>query len=156
MKPSSRPPVPGPRALGAYARLKVSPDLLAPRIRHLVRQLAAVRSGCQYCALSARHQALIDGVPVGALDGVTDHAGGVEFSEPERAALAFADAVTQFAEDRGGLPEGVLARTRRHFSEAQIQLLVGIVAGEHFFDAGSGRLGADARLPLDPSTRLER
>ena len=139
--------LPGPLGLPAYARLAhtwapIAP--LEPRLRLLVAQLAAVRSGCDYCVQHNRHTALKAGVPVDTIDDVAQYASASHFSESEHAALALADAVTRFRQTEGGLPMEILVRARCHFNEAQIVALVAAVAAEHFFDPATGGLGRDS------------
>jgi len=142
--PTASPALPGPLGLVAYARLRRSAADLPPRLRLLVAQLAAERSGCGWCAQRNRHLALQAGVSAVDVDSVTRYAMDSGFSEPERAALAFADAITQFCEADDGLPPEVLCQARRHFDEPEIMALVGVVTVEHFFDARTGRMGRDA------------
>ena len=145
--PTSTAPLPGPLGLPAYARLagsRVPIEPLPPRLAGLVTQLAALRSGCEYCAQHNRHTALKAGIPREAVDGVGHYATAPGFSEAERAALALADAVTGFAEAEGGFAMEVLVRARRHYGEGQIIALVAAVAAEHFFDPATGRLGRDS------------
>jgi alkylhydroperoxidase family enzyme len=140
-------PLPGPRGLPAYARVSWSRpavDCLEPRLRLLVAQLAALRSGCGYCFHHNRHLALRAGMPAAAVDAVTEYTTAPHFSESERAALALTDAVTGFAEAEGGFPPEILVRARCHLREEQIMVLVATVAAEHFFDPATGHLGRDA------------
>ncbi|MGH7613149.1 MAG: carboxymuconolactone decarboxylase family protein [Gemmatimonadales bacterium] len=140
-------PLPGPRDLAAYARFASTwapLEPLSPRLRLLVGQLAAVRSGCGYCAEHNRHLALKAGLTLSELDAVADHARASHFSEAERAALALADAVTGFTDATGGFAAEILVRARCHFGEAEIVSLVATVAAEHFFDPATVRLGRDA------------
>lgn len=139
-------PLPGPRGLPAYARVRwsrPSADALSTRLRLLVAQLAALRSGCAYCAHFNRHLALRAGLPAAAVDAVAHYGVAPQFSEAERAALALADALTGFAEAEGGFAPEILARARCHLSEDQIMSLVAAMATEHFFDPATGRLGRD-------------
>jgi len=53
---------------------------------------------------------------------------------------------TRYAEGAGGIPESVLAELRCHFSEQEVAALTQAAAGEHFFNAATGALGADAQL----------
>ena len=143
-------PLPAPRDLPAYARLARSwapLEPLPPRLRLLVAQLAAVRSGCGYCAEHNRHLALKAGLTLTELHAVAHPARTSLFSEAERAALALADAVTRFADAEDGFPAEILVRARGHFGEAEIVALVATVAAEHFFDPATGRLGRDAHSP---------
>lgn len=141
--------LPGPLGLVAYARLRRSGDL-PPRLRLLVGQLAAERSGCGWCAQRNRHLALQAGVSATDLDGVIRIAEAPGYSEPERAALALAEAITCFSEAKSGFPGAVLCEARRHFDEPEIMAIVGTVTAEHFFDARTGRMGIDAVAELAP------
>lgn len=139
--------LPGPLGLPAYARLAhtwapIAP--LEPRLRLLVAQLSAVRSGCDYCVQHNRHSALKAGIAGEAIDGVAGYASASHFSDAERAALALADAVTGFRETEGGFPLEILVRARCHFAEGEIVALVAAVAAEHFFDPATGGLGRDS------------
>jgi len=139
--------LPGPLGLPAYARLArtwAPIEPLAPRLQLLVAQLAAVRSGCEYCVQHNRHVAFKSGLAPEVIDGMAQYASAGHFSEAERAALALADAVTGFAETEGGFPMEILVRARCHFDEGQIVALVATVAAEHFFDPETGHLGRDA------------
>lgn len=138
------PALPGPSGLVAYARLRRSGADLAARLRLLVGQLAAERSGCGWCAQRNRHLALQAGVSATDLDGVRRIAEAPGYSEPERAALALAEALTCFSEAASGFPAEVLCEARRHFDELEIMAIVGTVTAEHFFDARTGRMGRDA------------
>jgi alkylhydroperoxidase family enzyme len=145
-------PLPGPRGLPAYARVRwsrPSADALPTRLRLLVAELAALRSGCAYCAYYNRHLALRAGLPTEVIEAVTRYGVAPQFSEAERAALALADALTGFAEAAGGFAPEILARARGHLEEDQIVSLVVTVATEHFFDPVTGRLGRDI-LPPTP------
>lgn len=146
---SPRAKLPGPLGLVAYARLRQTREDLPQRLRLLVGQLAALRSGCPWCTHRNRHLALQSGVSAADVDHVTCFASAPGYSEPERAALALADAITRFSEAEGGFPTEVLAGARRHFGETEIMALVGAVTGEHFFDSRRGRMGRDT-LVVDP------
>lgn len=139
-----QPGLPGPLGLAAYARLTRSGQDLPERLRLLVGQLAAERSGCAYCAHRNRHLAMQVGVSAADLDGVTRFAAAAGYSEPERAALTLALAITNFSEAEGGFPTEVLSQARRHFDEVEIMALVQAATAEHFFDARTGLMGRDA------------
>lgn len=141
-----QPALPGPLGLAAYARLTRSAQDLPPRLRLLVGQLAAERSGCAHCAHRNRHLALQAGVSAADLDGVSRFAAAPGYSEPERAALALALGITNFCEAESGFPAEVLAQARRHFDEVEIMALVQATTAEHFFDARTGRMGWDVTV----------
>src|SRR5574341_1325454 len=139
--------VPGPHALAAYAALArggLTEWSLPAQLALLVRQLAALRSGCQYCIHRGRHQAMQAGLGPGLLDALASYATSPRFTEPERAALALAQAVTCFQEARGGVPVQVLAEARRYFTESEVAAIVALTAEEHFFDVRRVALVRDA------------
>lgn len=138
---TASPALPGPLGLVAYARLRRSGADLPPRLRLLLGQLAAERSGCGWCAQRNRHLALQAGVSAADLDEVTRFATAPGYSAPERAALALAEAITCFSEAASGFPAEVLYDARRHFDEPEIMAIVGTVTAEHFFDVRTGRMG---------------
>lgn len=137
------PALPGPQDLVAYARLRSSGDDLPQRLRLLVGQLAALRSGCAWCAHRNRHLALQAGIAARDIDDVAGFATASGYSEPERAALALADAITRFSEAERGFAPHILAQARRHYAEPEIMALVGVVTVEHFFEPRTGRMGRD-------------
>lgn len=139
-----RRPLPGPLGLAAYARLRFGSRDLSPRLRLLVAQLAAERSGCPFCSHRNRHLALQAGLSGSDLDVVASFTTAERFTDDERAALGLADAVTQFSEADRGFPPEVLVQARCHFSEEEIMALVRTVTTEHFFDPRTGRMGRDA------------
>ena len=66
------------------------------------------------------------------------------FSDRERAALRFTDAVTRYSEAQGGMPLEPLLRARQHLSEPEIAAVTAAAAAQHFFNPITGALGADA------------
>ena len=147
--------LPGPRALPSYAQMGryiAAGVALDPRVDLLVRQLAAELAGCRWCIEYGLHRWRQAFLPIGELAALRYYAASPLFSPRERAALAFTEAVTRYAERVGGIPDSVLAELRCHFSEQQVAALTEAVAGEHFFNPVTGALGADARLgPAGPA-----
>ena len=146
----ARPPagrLPGPRALPAYAAMRrhLARDTeLDPRLRLLVEQLAAELSGCRWCIERGRHRWRQAFLSITELRALRRHASTRLFSARERAALAFTDAVSRYADAAGGIPDAVLAGLRRHFSEPEVAALTLVVTEGHFFNPATGGLGADA------------
>jgi alkylhydroperoxidase family enzyme len=136
------------RILPAYvavARYRSAATSLEPRLRLLVSQLAAERSGCRWCIERGRHlwrEAFLPSELLGALPHFTR---SPLFTAQERAALLFAEAVTRYADAAGGIPAEALAAARTHFSESEIAALTETVAEMHFFNPTTGALGADAK-----------
>jgi len=158
---SAPPPVrlPGPGVLPAYARIgreMARGAALDQRVELLVRQLAAELAGCRWCIEQGLHRWRRAFLPNGELAALRRYAASPLFSPRERAALAFAETVSRYAERSGGIPDSVLAELRRHFSEQEVALLTQAVAGEHFFNPATGTLGTDAGEPVSGVGRAMR
>src|SRR5467141_2892467 len=144
-------PLPGPRALPAYARMGryiAAGAALDAHVELLVRQLAAELSGCRWCIEHGLHRWRKAFLPAAELAALRHYAASPVFSARDRAALAFTEAVSRYAEATGGIPQAVLAELRRHFSEPEVAALTLAVAGDHFFNPATGALGADARVAM--------
>lgn len=142
------PPTPGTRVFAAYAALAHfhrDPADLEPRLRMLVTQLAAERSGCRWCIDRGRHLWRDAHLSLDALRGLLRYETSPLFSPKERVALRLADALTRYTEASGGMPAELLACARQHLTEAEIAGLTAAVASEHFFDPATGTLGADTK-----------
>jgi len=157
--PTSAVPAGGPRVLAAYAALARyqtnGPDL-DPRLRMLVTQLAAERSCCRWCIERGRHLWREAQLPIDALHALTRYETSALFSNRERAALRFTDAVTRYSEADGGMPLEPLMRARQHLSEPEIAAVTRLVAAQHFFNPITGALGADVTpwgAPVGSSVR---
>jgi len=130
-------------AYAALARYDSSGTDLDPRLRLLVTQLAAERSRCRWCIERGRHLWREAQLSFETLRALPRYETSSLFSNRERAALRFADAVTRYAEANGGMPLEPLTRAREHLSEPEIAALTGAVAAVHFFDPLTGAFGAD-------------
>jgi alkylhydroperoxidase family enzyme len=138
-------------------RYIAGPVTLEPRLRLLVQQLAAELAGCRWCVEHGRHLWRKAFLSLEELRALRRYAGSGVFSEKERAALAFTEAMSRYADRAGGLPDAVLAELRLHFSEPEVAALTLAVASEHFFNPATGALGADAQLATaggPPATAL--
>lgn len=141
------PRLPGPGVLPSYARMSRyvrGAVTLDRRLELLVRQRAAELAGCRWCTEHGRHLWRRAFLSPPELTGLDRYSASPLFSEPERAALAFTEAVSRYTEAAGGIPVAVLGELRRHFSEAEVAALTFAAAGEHFFNPMTGALGADA------------
>lgn len=149
----------GPRVLPWYAALARYHDNLAdlePRLRLLVTQLAAERSRCRWCIERSRHLWREAQLPLDALKALPRYETSPLFSNRERAALRFSDAVTRYSDARGGMPPEALTRARQHLSEPEIAAVTAAVAAQHFFNPITGALGADVSpwgAPIGSSIR---
>ncbi len=136
----------GVRILPAYAalgRYHANSTDLDPRLRMLVTQLAAERSGCRWCIERGRHLWREAQLPVDVLRALAHYEGSALFSNRERAALRFTDAVTKYSEADGGMSPEALMRARQRLSEPEIAAVTAAVAAQHFFNPITGALGAD-------------
>ena len=82
------------------------------------------------------------GLPDEKLDGLADHAASPLFDERERAALAYADAVTHTGQE---IPDRLFERLRRHFDEDQIVELTEIIAWENASSKFNHALGVPSQ-----------
>lgn len=130
-------------AYAALARYHMSSIELDGRLRMFVTQLAAERSHCRWCIERGRHLWREAQLPVDAMHALLHYETGALFSDRERAALRFTDAVTRYSEAHGGMPLEPLMRARQHLSEPEIAAVTALVAAQHFFNPITGALGAD-------------
>src|SRR5437667_7297253 len=133
---SAPPPVPrpGPRALPSYARMGryiAGGAALDPRVDLLVRQLAAELSGCRWCIEHGLHRWRQAFLPVAELGALRRYAASPLFSAPERAALAFPEAVSRYTDRAGGIRDAGLGELRSPFSAQEVAGLTAAVALEH-------------------------
>jgi alkylhydroperoxidase family enzyme len=108
-----------------------------------VTQLAAERSRCRWCIEHGRHMWREGQFPIDVLRALLRYETSALFSNRERAALRFTDAVTRFSEARGGMPLEALAHARQYLSEPEIAAVTAAAASQHFFNPITGALGAD-------------
>jgi uncharacterized peroxidase-related enzyme len=87
--------------------------------RYLELAIVAVSkvNECDYCVAHHKPFLAVEGVSPAGADRILDHAGHPEFDEIDRLVVEYAVAAT---EQPGRLPDGLFARLRGHFSEAQI------------------------------------
>jgi alkylhydroperoxidase family enzyme len=97
----------------------------------LIRERVASTNMCLYCMDANRWSAINKaGVDADKLDALTDYRTSPQFSDSERAALAFA---TELTEDRHVSPD-TFAELARHYSEREICDIVFLVATEHLYN----------------------
>jgi alkylhydroperoxidase family enzyme len=130
-------------AYAALARYHSTSIALEARLHMLVTQLAAERSRCRWCIERGRHLWREAQLPVDALRALLRYESSALFSNRERAALQFTDAVTRYSEANGGMPLEPLMRVRQYLSEPEIAAVTALVAAQHFFNPITGALGTD-------------
>jgi alkylhydroperoxidase family enzyme len=130
-------------AYAALARYRLSDADLDPRLRSLVTQLAAERSRCRWCIDRGRHRWREAQLSMDLLRALRQYETSALFSNTERAALRFADAVTRYTE---AMPLEPLTAARQVLSEAEIAAITGAVAAVHFYNPITGTLGIEAPI----------
>lgn len=92
---------------------------------HLIKLRASIINGCSYCVDMHVKEARWDGLPEQWIALVSTWKEALIFSDRERAALAWTDAVTNIRET--GAPDDVFDLVRAQFTEAEIvQMTVAI------------------------------
>jgi AhpD family alkylhydroperoxidase len=91
---------------------------LEPRLMDLVKLRASQINGCAYCIDMHWKDLRVEGENEQRLYGLDAWAESPYYTDRERAALAWAEAVTRVAE--GHVPDEVFEKVRRHFSEAEL------------------------------------
>lgn len=95
-------------------------------LMHLVKIRASQINGCTYCLDMHNHEALADGEDPRRLFLVAAWRETPLFSERERAAFEWTEAVTQIS--HGGVSDALYARTRGQFSDEELVKLTAIIA----------------------------
>jgi AhpD family alkylhydroperoxidase len=98
---------------------------IEPRLRELVRLRASQLNGCAYCVDLHARDARAIGETEQRLNLVAVFREAGLFTERERAALAFTEAVTLMARDH--VPDAAWAAVAEHFSEGELGALVALV-----------------------------
>ncbi|MBN9243271.1 MAG: carboxymuconolactone decarboxylase family protein [Mesorhizobium sp.] len=94
---------------------------LEKSLLHLVKLRASQINGCSFCVNMHSHEALQDGDSQQRVIMVSAWKESPVFSERERAAFAYTDAVTLISKD--GVPDALYEATRQHFSEEELTKL---------------------------------
>ena len=100
---------------------------LEPDLVELVKLRASQLNGCAYCIDMHTKDARTNGESEQRLYGVSAWHEAPFYSERERAALAWTEAVTLISQDH--VPDEIYAEARKHFSEKElVDLTLGIIA----------------------------
>ena len=94
---------------------------LEKSLLHLVKLRASQINGCSFCVNMHSHEALRDGDTQQRVLLVSAWKESPLFTERERAAFAYTDAVTRIAD--AGVPDTLWEATRQHFSEEELMKL---------------------------------
>jgi AhpD family alkylhydroperoxidase len=109
---------------GVNAYLKSS--AIGPGLRHLVWLRTSQINGCAYCVDLHTHEALADGERSQRLHCLITWPETALFTAQERAALAWAEALTHISTSHA--PEEVYALVRQHFSDKDLVDLTLMIA----------------------------
>ena len=129
------------RAMRELERV-VEASTLDPRLRELIKLRASQINGCAYCVDMHTKDAAAMGEDAQRLHLVAVWREAPVFTQSERAALAWTEALTLLSET--GAPDDVYAEVATHFgSEEQVALTLAIVAIN-----GWNRLAVGFRQPV--------
>ncbi len=114
---------------------------LAPDLRFLIPVAVAMRSGCTFCVDLTMAEAIRQRIGRARFAELLDFEGSRSFSEAEKAALAYVEAVDRSAH----VEDAVLARLRRSFGEREVLEIVWLCAMERYYNsiALPLRIGSD-------------
>jgi AhpD family alkylhydroperoxidase len=118
-----------PAALRALLGVEslIHQGVLEPQLVHLVKLLASYANGCAYCVDMHTKNARAGGETEQRLYATAVWREAPFFSERERAAFAFTEALTRL--DARGVPAAVFADARRQLSEPElVSLTLTIIA----------------------------
>jgi AhpD family alkylhydroperoxidase len=101
-------------ALGHYLNTGTG---LEPVLLDLVRLLASLMNGCEYCIQLHSNDLKKMHEPEERIAGLSGWRGSSAYTQRERAAFAWAEAVTNIQD--GHAPDAVYAQVREHFGEAE-------------------------------------
>jgi AhpD family alkylhydroperoxidase len=99
-----------------------------PATIELVHLRVSQINGCSVCVDMGAHAARKSGETVERLMGTAAWRDAPYFTEPERAALALAEAVTRLSDRPDPVPDTVWDEAARHYDERQLATLVVAVA----------------------------
>lgn len=123
--------------MAAFSQGKTELD---PVVRRLAMHLAGEINGCRWCIDFGEWLSLKAGISREKIAAVGEYRTSPHFSPAERAALAFADEMTQVG---GRVSDETFAEARKHFSEREIVELTAAVAAENFFNRMNAALGLE-------------
>jgi AhpD family alkylhydroperoxidase len=121
----------------AYETQKLEENLsLPPALRLLLKRYVAVLNGCAFCVDLTEADAEDHGVNVDTLRAVATHATSDRFSTAERAALSYAEAVTEDVH----VNDATFDALRDHFSDREIVEITWLCATENYWNRLTGPL----------------
>lgn len=120
--------------------------MVTPEFKRLLGYAASYASGCLYCQAHMILASERFNASEGRLADVFDFEGSAHFTEAEKAALAFAHAA---AEVPNGVTFEIGARLKRHWSEAAVVEIMGVIALFGYLNRWNDSMGSALEdLPL--------
>ncbi|MEO3431204.1 carboxymuconolactone decarboxylase family protein [Pelagibius sp. CAU 1746] len=113
------------QAMGGLEQV-IADQGIDPVLRHLVKLRASQINGCAYCVKMHSQEARKDGETNERLDRLVVWDLVDDFTEREKAALAWTEALTVL--DRGADLSAVKARLLEHFSDPEVSTLTALIA----------------------------
>ncbi|MEN3359181.1 MAG: hypothetical protein V7637_3163 [Mycobacteriales bacterium] len=125
-----------PEAMQAIQGLKSAIDKggVAPATLALVHLRASQINGCSPCVDAGSTQAVKDGESEQRVFAVAAWREAPYFTEPERAALALAEAVTRLSDRSDPVPDGVWDEATKHYDEKGMAALILEIAMTNVFN----------------------
>lgn len=118
-----------PDLLAAFSQLAaiilIRPGQLDPALKALIMYVASRSTGCQYCAAHTGNLAALYGIPEPKVEQALQFETCPDFSDPERAALRFAQASAQAP---NAVTEAHFQELRRHFNEDEVMEMVSTIS----------------------------
>lgn len=139
-----------PEIAAAFTNLNIAvmrdTGTVTPEFKRLLGYVSSFASGCMYCQAHMILASERFGASEERLAGVFDFEGSPQFTEAEKAALAFARAATQVP---NGVTSEVSDRLRSHWSPEAIVEIMGVVALFGFLNRWNDSMGSALEdLPL--------
>jgi uncharacterized peroxidase-related enzyme len=125
-----------------YGALDRRSSPLDPALRSLVQVRVSQINHCAFCVDINAASGLKRGAAQAKLAELARHAASAAFSEAEKAALAYAEAMTDSGRRSD---EAVIERLRRHFSDDAIVELTALVAFQNMSSKFNAALGVPAQ-----------
>jgi AhpD family alkylhydroperoxidase len=116
---------------------------LEPALQEFVRLLVSVRNGCEYCVRVHTKELQKHNETPERISGVTAWQGSPLYTQRERAALAWAEVVTNIQD--GHAPDAVYDEVRAHFSEVETVNLTWTISTMNAWNRIAISLGAHSQ-----------
>lgn len=121
-----------------YRALERKDSPIEPALRSLILVRVSQINWCEFCIDLNSANALQRYVPLSKLDALGEFENSALYSERERAALAYAEAMT---DSNVKADEGAIARLRAHFSEEAVFELSALIAFQNLSSKFNAALG---------------